>query len=133
MTFFYLAGREEPGFSAGAAAAVKEPARAAVRIGFTVPRALGGAVERNRIRRRMREAVRHNYQSLLAELNGTMDVVINPRKSVLKADFARLSQEVVEAFARLRQSAGFDTPAGAATARDRRRQSEVGVKARGSS
>ena len=72
------------------------------RIGFTVSRALGGAVERNRIRRRTREAVRQHY-SLLA--SGIVDVVINPRKSVLKADFAVLSQEVARAFALIAQSA----------------------------
>jgi ribonuclease P protein component len=72
------------------------------RIGFTVSRALGGAVERNRIRRRTREAVRQHY-SLLA--SGIVDVVINPRKSVLKADFGGLSQEVARAFAVIAQSA----------------------------
>jgi ribonuclease P protein component len=34
------------------------------RIGFTVPRALGKAVVRNRIRRRVREAVRHHLDRL---------------------------------------------------------------------
>jgi hypothetical protein len=34
-----------------------------------------------------------------------VDVVINPRKSVLKADFAVLSQEVARAFAVIGQSA----------------------------
>jgi ribonuclease P protein component len=59
-------------------------------------------VQRNRIRRRTREAVRQHY-SLLA--SGIVDVVINPRKSVLKADFAGLSQEVARAFAVIAQSA----------------------------
>ena len=71
------------------------------RIGFTVSRALGGAVERNRIRRRTREAVRQHYSLLAGE---AVDVVINPRKSVLKADFAVLSQEVARAFAVVRQA-----------------------------
>jgi ribonuclease P protein component len=66
------------------------------RIGFTVSRALGDAVKRNRIRRRTREAVRQHY-SLLAD--EAVDVVINPRKSVLRADFALLSQEIARAFA----------------------------------
>jgi ribonuclease P protein component len=71
------------------------------RIGFTVSRALGGAVERNRIRRRTREAVRQHY-SLVD--GATVDVVINPRKSVLKVDFAVLSQEIARAFAVIGQS-----------------------------
>ena len=82
------------------------------RIGFTVPRALGNAVKRNRIRRRTREAVRQHY-SLLA--GGAVDVVINPRKSVLKTDFAVLSQEIARAFALIGQAQpdckqrGFDS------------------------
>ena len=60
------------------------------RIGFTVSRALGDAVKRNRIRRRTREAVRQHYSLLAGE---AVDVVINPRKSVLRADFAVLSRK----------------------------------------
>jgi ribonuclease P protein component len=134
MTFFYLAGVEGPRPSARTAVALdgmKAPARAAVRIGFTVPRALGGAVERNRIRRRTREAVRHNYYALLAELSGAMDVVINPRKSVLKADFNKLSEEVAGAFAVLRRGAG--SPGGTATAGGGRGPGEIRTEARGRS
>ena len=110
MTIFYLChapGQRDDGarpLDASRSGQVKAPA-APVRIGFTVSRALGGAVERNRIRRRTREAVRHNY-TLLAGLDGTMDVVINPRKSVLKAEFAKLSQEVAAAFAAVQRGSG---------------------------
>ena len=89
-----------------------------VRIGFTVPRALGGAVQRNRIRRRTREAVRHNF-SLLASSDVATDVVINPKKSVTKADFATLSQEVARAFTQVRQSAERVGRRAAATSQDR--------------
>ncbi len=64
------------------------------RVGFSVGRALGGAVERNRIRRRLREAVRLR----LAQLAAPMDVVIHPRRSVLKAEFTELLNEVGRAF-----------------------------------
>ena len=65
-----------------------------LRVGLTVSRALGGAVDRNRIRRRMREAIRFcRPQSAPA-----MDVVINPKKSVLKANFEDLRKEVARAF-----------------------------------
>jgi ribonuclease P protein component len=80
MTFFYL--RRPMDSDAGP------------RVGFTVGRVLGGAVERNRMRRRLREAVRLE----LAALNAPVDVVINPKKLVLTADFADLVNEVGRAF-----------------------------------
>lgn len=63
------------------------------RVGFTVGKALGGAVERNRIRRRMREAVRLSAQAC----DGPIDVVFHPRKSVGNVPFAELVSEVARA------------------------------------
>ena len=64
------------------------------RVGFTVSKALGGAVQRNRIRRRLREAVRLGaFSSGVA-----VDVVINPKRSALTADFGDLQAEVAKAF-----------------------------------
>lgn len=71
------------------------------RIGFTVPRALGVAVNRNRIKRRMREAVRHNF----AGLQSSVDVVFNPKKQVLEADFVQIEQEVKRAFEVIQKAA----------------------------
>jgi ribonuclease P protein component len=68
-------------------------------VGFTVGRALGGAVQRNRMKRRLREAVR----LCLPAAAGDADVVINPRKSVLTADFAALRNEVSRAFEVIQQ------------------------------
>ena len=61
-----------------------------LRVGFTVSKALGGSVERNRLKRRMREAVRISWP---AE-NAPVDVVIHPRKSVLELPFAQVASEV---------------------------------------
>ncbi len=71
-----------------------EPERKDLRIGFTVGKALGGAVQRNRIKRRLREAIRlRGFSPLLAA-----DVVINPKRSALAADFSELQIEVAKAF-----------------------------------
>lgn len=69
------------------------------RIGFTVSRALGGAVDRNRMKRRLREAVRITRPP--AELG--VDIVINPKKSLLTADFQDVLREVGRAFAVIEQ------------------------------
>jgi len=69
-------------------------AEGGARTGFTVGRVLGGAVQRNRIKRRMREAVRQRRSIL----KGPVDVVINPKKSVLKVEFPVLLEEVSRAF-----------------------------------
>jgi ribonuclease P protein component len=75
------------------------PAPHGLRIGFTVGRVLGGAVERNRMKRRLREAVRMTrpLESVAA------DVVINPKKSLLTNDFAAVVNEVSRAFVVIEQ------------------------------
>jgi ribonuclease P protein component len=60
-----------------------------VRIGLTVPKALGGAVVRNRIKRRLRAAFRlHRTEWELVNL----DIVLNPRKAAILAPFADLER-----------------------------------------
>lgn len=61
-----------------------------LRVGLTVGRVLGGAVDRNRIKRRMREAVRTSWPADTAAI----DIVFNPRKSVLELSFAEVAKEV---------------------------------------
>jgi ribonuclease P protein component len=71
-----------------------------IRIGFTVGRVLGGAVERNRIKRRLRESVRLHWP----EVRLPVDVVVNPKKSVLKLEFADLGNEIGRAFEVIQRS-----------------------------
>lgn len=83
MTVFYL--RQAEGAALDGSARV-----GSARVGFTVGRVLGGAVVRNRIKRRLREAVRRQR----ATFTGAVDVVINPKKSVLAVEFSSVLEEV---------------------------------------
>jgi ribonuclease P protein component len=70
------------------------------RVGFTVGKVLGGAVDRNRMKRRLREAVRRRL-SLFQQT--AADVVINPKKSVLTVEFETLLEEVGRAIETVRK------------------------------
>ena len=61
------------------------------RLGLTVPRAVGGSVERNRIRRRLREAVRLSAGE--AASPGT-DYVLIGRRAALTLPFDRLIDDL---------------------------------------
>lgn len=73
-----------------------DPTRAP-RVGLTVTKKVGTAVERNRIRRRIREALRIKAAGDMAP--GT-DYVIVARREVLGATFAQLSAELSRRLAR---------------------------------
>ncbi|MGA2357173.1 MAG: ribonuclease P protein component [Terriglobales bacterium] len=94
LTVFYL--RRTDGAAMKDATPEAASSESVTRVGFTVGRALGGAVDRNRIKRRLREAVRQR-RAVLAD-TGPADVVINPKKSVLTLEFSLVLQEVGQAF-----------------------------------
>jgi ribonuclease P protein component len=70
-----------------------------LRVGFTVSKLLGGAVQRNRMRRRLREAVRLHWP----EFQAPIDIVINPKKSLLTVDFSALGNEIGQVFEMVRK------------------------------
>jgi ribonuclease P protein component len=90
----YKAGRKQFAKNIGYFYAVRPEGRRSdtegARVGLTVPKALGKAVDRNRIKRRMRVAVRRN----LALLSAPLDVVLHPRRVVIEMEFAALEREV---------------------------------------
>jgi len=51
-------------------------------------------VDRNRIRRRTREAVRLH----IAKLTADVDLVLHPRRTVLTAEFAAIEREILRVF-----------------------------------
>lgn len=61
------------------------------RTGITVTKKVGNAVERNRIRRRIREALRIKAAG---DMVAGTDYVIVARRDVLNAPFAQLSEEL---------------------------------------
>jgi ribonuclease P protein component len=61
------------------------------RFGFSIKKALGGAVVRNRIRRRIREIVRCHRM----EIPAGWDIVIHPKSSVARAEFVELTADLV--------------------------------------
>jgi ribonuclease P protein component len=70
---------------AGTARPSREP-----RLGLSVSRRVGGAVVRNRVRRRLREIFRRN-RDLFGEWGG--NVVVNARPSAAQASFEELREE----------------------------------------
>jgi ribonuclease P protein component len=93
MTVFYWQ-RPQADVVVAKGPAAKPPVAPGLRIGFTVSRALGGAVQRNRMKRRLREAVRFTRPPA----GPNADVVINPKKSLLTVDFTAVVNEVGRAF-----------------------------------
>ena len=64
------------------------------RVGLTVPRAVGKAVVRNRVKRRLREAVRRHW----SDLPDGHEVVLHARRQIVDAAWLRLETEVQHVF-----------------------------------
>ena len=64
---------------------------AGARVGLTAGKVLGKAHERNRIKRRVREAVRRHVELLPIGC----DLILHPRRSVLTMEFGKLEAEIV--------------------------------------
>ena len=88
------------------------------RVGLTVTKGVGGAVERNRVRRRLKEALR---AAAPLETEGDHDYVLMARREALGRRFAALVDDVRTAFRAARRHGGDGRGRGAAdrTAKDR--------------
>jgi ribonuclease P protein component len=70
-----------------------------VRVGFTVSRKVGTAVERNRVRRRLKEIVR---RSAATGLPSGHDYVLTGRRAALSLPFEQITEDFKRALRRLR-------------------------------
>jgi len=64
------------------------------RLGITAPTHLGKAVQRNRVKRRVREFFRRHRTAL----PGGWDIVVNPRRGVAEIPFQALERELLRLF-----------------------------------
>jgi len=64
------------------------------RVGLTVGKVLGKAVDRNRIKRKLREVVRRHASTLTYPV----DVILHPRRTVLGMEAGALDREVAQVF-----------------------------------
>ncbi len=73
---------------------------APARVGLTLTRQVGGAVERNRIRRRLRAALRLAGET---DRRAGQDYVVFAKRDALTADFAALRADLARAFQSIHQ------------------------------
>lgn len=95
------------GCSSGSAAGGNRP-----RVGLTVGKVMGKAHDRNRMKRRMREALRRHVDLLPQGC----DLIFHPRRTVLTIEFRKLETEIVRI---LEQAKAEATRAKLATANPR--------------
>lgn len=98
MSWFLAPRAQEVGRAGKARTIANEPSIG--RVGLTAGKVLGKAHERNRIKRRMRDVLRHH----LDLLPDGVDLILHPRRVVLTMEFTKLEAEVV----RILTQAGAD-------------------------
>ena len=76
------------------------------RVGLTAGKVLGKAHERNRIKRRMREALRRHVDLLPQGC----DLILHPRRTVLTMEFTKLEAEIVRILQQATVEAGRMAP-----------------------
>ena len=74
-----------------------DPTRDRLRLGISVPKRVGGAVSRNRVRRRLREIFRRTRALMPARRAA---IVVNARPSAATASFQELSEDFARAVSR---------------------------------
>jgi len=92
------------------------------RIGFTVTRKLGGAVRRNRIRRRLKEAVR---LAAADHFRAGCDYVIVGRAATVDRPFAKLISDIISAVDYLHRPEAADNNAAGASGGRRLKQDSL--------
>jgi len=108
----YAAGRKRQSASMSWFLAPRPPAgdaakfQAGSRVGLTAGKVLGKAHERNRIKRRMREALRRHLDLLPAGC----DLILHPRRTVLNLDFRKLEAEIVRILQQAKAEAARSAP-----------------------
>ena len=85
----------------------KRPEDGPVRVGFTVSKKVGNAVERNRVRRRLREMVRLAPRG---PLRAGHDYVLIGRREALHLPFARLAEDFAKALGHVHGKNAAATP-----------------------
>jgi ribonuclease P protein component len=78
----------------------RRPDEQAARVGYTVSKKVGTAVERNRVRRRLKEAVR---RSAAIGMRPGHDYVVVGRRAALSEPFGRLADALEQALTRIHQ------------------------------
>jgi ribonuclease P protein component len=91
MTWFLAPRAEAPRIEPPQLSQHSSDQLAGARVGLTAGKVLGKAHERNRIKRRMREALRRHVDLLPPDC----DLILHPRRAVLTLEFAKLEAEVV--------------------------------------
>ncbi len=71
------------------------------RLGITVSRKIGGAVVRNRIKRRLREIFRTNKQAIFPHC----DLVVNAKRSAARARNQQIQEDILKGILRWKRKA----------------------------